>query len=90
MNPDTLESKITPKGKFIGNYLFIKILGHSDYGEIWKVFNVKKEKFFAIKKMDKFKVDNNEFIEKLLMSEVVIMKSLRHPNILYMHDFFES
>lgn len=84
------ESMITPKGNVIGNYLFIKMLGSNDMGEIWKVIHIEKEKFYAIKKIDKFKIDSNIHLEKLLRSEVVIMHSIKHNNVMHLYDFFES
>lgn len=74
----------------IGNYLFIKMIGQGDLGELWKVIHIKKEKFFAIKKIDKYKIDSNIYLEKLLRSEVVIMHSIKHKNIMHLYDFFES
>lgn len=59
-------------------------------GEIWKVIHIENEKFFAIKKIDKYKIDSNLHLEKLLRSEVVIMNAIKHPNILHLYDFFES
>jgi len=66
MEPTTLQSNFSSKGKFIGNYLFINLLGFSDFGEIWKAIHIEKEKLFAIKKIDKFKIDSNDMLEKIL------------------------
>lgn len=90
MKNPTIISKLTPEGKLVGDYLLLQIVHDSVASQIWKAVHIKTEKVFAVRKLEKYKIETNPILKKLLMSEVAIMKSINHPNILRLFDFFES
>jgi serine/threonine protein kinase len=63
------------------DFLWGKLLGEGSYGEVWKAYFRKNEEFYAVKKIDK-KRANNETIKKKLMREKDIMIKISHPNVL--------
>ncbi len=69
-------------------YKKIKIIGTGGFGEVWLVKNKSLNKNFAMKIIKKKK--NNEFDEKDILNEISILKSLDHPNILKILDFFNT
>lgn len=70
--------------------MLIKILEKQDYQEVWKAVNMEDEKLYTLRKIDKYKINSNPYLEDLLLSELTIMHSIKHPNILQLHDFIES
>ena len=68
-------------------YKRIKIIGTGGFGEVWLVKNKNLNKNFAMKIIKK---KNNELDEKEVLNEITILKSLDHPNILKILDFFNT
>ncbi len=84
------KSHMTIDGKKVGNYILRKVLGQGQFGKVWKAIHAKNGKEFAIKKIDKSKINSNPILKRLLKTEVSIMHEIHHPNILHLHDFLES
>jgi serine/threonine protein kinase len=54
-----------------------------------KIGNNKGQQF-AVKQINKAKVNANPLLLRLFKTEVNIMKKLNHPNIIKLHDFIEQ
>ncbi len=74
-NPETIYSKE-------------KILGKGAFGEVWLVKNKELQKDFAMKIVKK--TANSKLEEKEIMNEISILKSLDHPKILKILDFYST
>ena len=66
-----------------------KVLGNGSYGIVYLVKNKQLNKYFAMKTIKK-KQKNKKIENTLLNNEIKILKSLDHPNILKITDFFET
>ena len=84
------KSHMTIGGKKIGDYILRKVLGQGQFGKVWKAKHFKNGKEFAIKIIDKKKINRNPILKRLLQTEVSIMNEINHPNILHLFDFLES
>ena len=84
------KSHMTIGGKKIGDYILRKVLGQGQFGKVWKAKHFKNGKEFAIKIIDKKKINRNPILKRLLQTEVSIMNEINHPNILHLYDFLES
>ncbi|VDN05194.1 unnamed protein product [Thelazia callipaeda] len=64
----------------IGEYVFCKcqLLGSGTYGTVYKAYDVRKKKYFAIKVI---KIDSHEGVPGTCLREISILKALTHPNI---------
>ena len=65
-----------------------KILGKGAFGEVWLVKNKQLQKEFAMKILKK--TANSKLEEKEIMNEISILKSLDHPKILKVLDFYST
>jgi len=72
-------------------YDFIKVLGEGSYGKVSKVIHRKLNIFRALKAIDK---KTGGFIseehQKKLIKEISILKSLDHPNIIKVYEYFDT
>lgn len=57
---------------------------------MWKATNDKKGGIFAVKIISKDKIKSNSILKRLLDTEVSIMHTIDHPNILHLFEYFES
>ena len=65
-----------------------KILGKGAFGEVWLVRNNALQKDYAMKIIKKS--SNSESEEKEIMNEISILKTLDHPKILKILDFYST
>ena len=65
-----------------------KILGHGSYGTVYLVKHKQLSKYFAMKTIKKNPNKKKEL--EILNNEIKILKSLDHPNILKIKDFYET
>ncbi len=84
------KSQMTIEGKKVGNYVLRKVLGQGQFGKVWKAKHYQNGKEYAVKKIDKSKINSNPILKRLLKTEVSIMHEINHVNILHLHDFLES
>lgn len=70
-------------------YRFIKLLGEGSYGTVWKVKHNQLKITRALKKIKK-PLKMNERVEKEILSEIQILKTLDHPNIVKLYEFFNK
>ena len=69
-------------------YKKMKLLGRGGFGEVWLVTHKETHKDFAMKIIKKMSTNPNE--EKLLMNEIQMLKSLDHPKILKVLEFYST
>lgn len=85
-----LTSEVTMKGKKLGNYLLNKELGRGKFGVVYRCTHSVTGKVYAIKQISKVTVSSNTIMKRLLLSEVMIMQEISHPNVIHLYDFLES
>jgi len=74
-------------------YLFyevIKTLGEGAYGQVFKVMNKKTKNIRAMKVINKLKACLDEDDENNLIKEINVLRSLDHPNILKIYEYYST
>ena len=71
-------------------YMQICILGQSHYSIVYKVKNKLSKKFRALKEISKEKMCLNEENSQEIRNEISVLKSLDHPNIIQLYEFYED
>ena len=84
------KSQITKQGTKIGNYLLTKCLGQGQYGTVWLGRNLKTNEAFAVKKIERDRIDFNSLLKRLLQTEISIMHEINHPNIMHLFELLTS
>ena len=69
-------------------YKKIKDLGSGSYGSVYKAKNIIMENIVAIKMIEK--VQDNMIDDMEIKNEINILKSLSHPNIVKIYEFFDT
>lgn len=75
----------TKRRKFVGDYMVVARIGSGSYATVWKGVHRKTGACVAIKGVNREKMRLKNF-EENLESEIAIMKSLQHPNIVQLID----
>jgi eukaryotic-like serine/threonine-protein kinase len=70
----------------LGKYELLERLGRGGMGEVWKARDTQLRRFVAIKLLHADLQANPDFV-KHFMREAQLVASLRHPNIVQVHDF---
>jgi len=79
------------KKKQVGKYLFGLRIGSGKYGDVNICYDTEDEnKVYSVKTISKEKVNSSPLHSKLFKSEVDIMTSINHPNILHLYDYLVS
>lgn len=68
-------------------FTYIRQLGHSHFGEVWKVENSKTNQQYTLKKIPKASVSK---IMNQFRREINTLYKINHPNIAKMHKHFED
>lgn len=77
---------VAPKNDFTGKFETIKKLGAGAYGDVFAAKELSTGNHVAIKMVQKKKLGKDE--DQLLHTEVSILMSLSHPNIISCYDFY--
>lgn len=85
IKPEMNVSKVTVEGRKIQDYLLTQELGSGQFGKVWKAIHEPTGDIFAVKIIAKSKINSNPILKKLLETEVSIMNSINHPNILHLY-----
>lgn len=80
------ECKIDPYSK----YEVHVTLGEGSYGKVFKVQDRLTKEYRAMKLIKKNKKNMNSEEEKKMFKEIEILKSLDHPNIIKVYEFFNT
>ena len=78
--------KIKMSGKYTDFYEHISIIGKGAYGEVFKVRSILNNKLYALKTIPK-RVCINQI---QVLEEIEILKTLDHPNILRIYEYFQD
>ncbi|HKF38802.1 MAG TPA: protein kinase [Ktedonobacteraceae bacterium] len=70
----------------LGKYEMLERLGRGGMGEVWKARDTQLRRYVAIKLLHADLQANPDFV-KHFMREAQLVASLRHPNIVQIHDF---
>ena len=73
-------------GKTIGRYQVTEHLGRGGMAEVYKAYQPSLDRYVAIKLMHGFLADEKEFLTRF-EREAKVVATLRHPNIVQVHDF---
>jgi serine/threonine protein kinase len=78
--------------KRVENYTFnLKdVLGTGSFGEVYKGKDIKTNKIFAIKMINKKIIDSDEYLRQSLMNEIKVMKKLKSKYIVELVDILET
>ena len=78
------------KTKTIGDYKLLSIIGRGKFSKVWKAEHQKTKKIYAIKVLDKKRINKNKRSKELFKVEISIMKDIKHKNIIHLYKFLES
>src|SRR5712691_6730917 len=70
----------------LGKYELLERLGSGGMGEVWKAHDTGLRRYVAIKLLHADLQANPDFVTHF-MREAQLVASLRHPNIIQIHDF---
>lgn len=77
--------------KKVGNYLLINKIGQGQFGVVYKgVLLENQSNKFAIKCIDKKKLEGNSILNRLFQTEMSVMSKINHPNIMHLYEFMET
>jgi serine/threonine-protein kinase ULK/ATG1 len=74
----------------VGQYTLFQELGKGQFGVVYLARKTGTEELYAVKQMNRHKIENNDILSGLLKTEVSVMHNINHPNILHLHEFMES
>ncbi|XP_075238426.1 serine/threonine-protein kinase ULK3-like isoform X2 [Lycorma delicatula] len=79
-------SRTDKRNSSIGDYIILETIGQGSFAVVYKACKEKDKKDVAIKCSEKSKLSQPEAIENII-TEIRILKMLRHPNIVEMIEF---
>ena len=83
MQDNKMKTRVDRYIKQIGNYIFESELGQGAFGTVFKGKHKNTNEIYAIKRVDKKKVNSNSKLLGLLSPEIKIMQEIEHSNILH-------
>lgn len=76
--------------KKVGNYLLVSQLGKGQFGTVYRAKHIETDEAFAVKAIEKEKVNATPKHRKLFDTEMDVMSKLNHPNILHLFESLET
>ncbi len=73
-------------GKTFGKYRIVEQLGRGGMAEVYKAYQPGLDRYVAVKVMHSFLADDKDFLARF-QREAKLVASMRHPNIVQVHDF---
>lgn len=73
--------------RHIGKYELRERVGRGGMAEVWKAWDTQLERYVAIKILHADLQHDPEYTKRLFAREARVVASLRHPNIVQVHDF---
>jgi serine/threonine protein kinase len=67
-----------------------QVLGKGNFAKVFLVERKKDRKEFAVKVFDKETIMKDELERKCLLYEIKMMRAMRHPRVLAMHELYEG
>lgn len=75
-------------GKVIDNFRIVSVLGKGGMGIVYKAYDVKLDRYAAIKMLSSSAIDKDRFVERF-KREAKNQAKLSHPNIVAVYGFIE-
>ena len=76
--------------KKVGNYELIQELGRGAFGTVWKAENSVTKEIFAIKVIDKAKLQQSVMNQKLFEREIEVLKKMNSPHVLMVYEVLST
>jgi len=76
--------------KKVGNYVLHSKIGEGQFGQVFLATKEGTCEKFAVKTMDKKKLNSNQKLRTLFETEMQIMGQIHHPNLLHLYEFLET
>ena len=95
-NSDILETWLTELSKvgimtdFDGDFALIKEIGSGNYAVVHQVTELSSLAEYAVKSVHKAKIHSSSRGVSSIISEITVMRKLRHPNLVQLHKVYES
>ena len=78
------------KGEVETRYDLIKIIGEGGFGKVYYAKNKFSQTEVSIKRINKSKNANLMFDNLTIKNEIDVLKSLSHPNIMKIYEFYSN
>lgn len=77
--------------KKVGNYFLVSNIDKGQFGVVFKgVIIEDQKKVFAIKCINKSKMEGNAILNRLFQTEMNVMSKINHPNVMHLYEFIET
>lgn len=76
-------------GTKVGKYVLQKEMGKGAFGTVYRAIDSTTNKVVAIKVLRK-KAFADQYMRRLLTTEIMIMREINHPNILHLFEFLQN
>ena len=77
--------------KKVGNYLLVSQIGKGQFGVVYKGVQIDDQrKVYAIKCIQKAKLEKNSILSRLFQTEMAVMSKINHPNVMHLYEFMET
>ena len=77
--------------KKVGNYLLVAQIGKGQFGVVYKGVQIDdQKKVYAIKCIQKAKLEKNSILSRLFQTEMAVMSKINHPNVMHLYEFMET
>jgi serine/threonine protein kinase len=73
-------------GKTLGKYRLIEQLGRGGFASVYKAYQARLDRYVAVKVLHPHLVEGEDFLARF-EREAKAVATLRHPNIVIVHDF---
>src|SRR5512139_3979478 len=70
----------------LGKYRIVEQIGRGGMAEVYKAYQPGLDRYVAIKVMHSFLSEDKDFLARF-QREAKLVASMRHPNIVQVHDF---
>ncbi|XP_031486063.1 serine/threonine-protein kinase ATG1c-like isoform X2 [Nymphaea colorata] len=76
------------RGRVIGDYKVCEQVGSGSFSVVWRATHRSTGSVFAIKEIQMQRLTKK--LQESLLSEIVILRKINHPNIIRLHDIIET
>ena len=85
------ETRTTQKEEIVNknSFEYLTVIGRGGFGKVWKVFQKKYKKIYAMKEMSKTKIIDKNSIQSI-KNEKDLLSKMYHPFIINMHYAFQD
>ena len=85
------ETRTTQKEEIVNknSFEYLTVIGRGGFGKVWKVFQKRDKKIYAMKEMSKTKIIDKNSIQSI-KNEKDLLSKMYHPFIINMHYAFQD